>query len=81
MLPTPSKFHYFFTMRDLSRIFQGLLHSKTEILQQDLNFLTIWKHECERVFSDKLTDFKDKEWFQKVLLVVLFNHLYVLMIS
>jgi len=74
MLPTPSKFHYFFTMRDLSRIFQGLLHSKTEILQQDLNFLTIWKHECERVFSDKLTDFKDKEWFQKSFIELVNKH-------
>jgi dynein heavy chain len=75
MLPTPAKFHYVFNMRDLSRVFQGILLTPKEsiteggIKQQEgkllkfspVNMLIgLWKHECDRVFSDKLTTDKDK---------------------
>ena len=29
--------------------------------------LTRWKHECERVFADRLVDHKDKGWFDDAL--------------
>ncbi|EJK46835.1 hypothetical protein THAOC_34479 [Thalassiosira oceanica] len=76
MLPTPAKFHYVFNMRDLSRVFQGILFTpKGSILTGGLraaegkleNFspqsmlLGLWRHECDRVFSDKLSTIKDKE--------------------
>ena len=76
MLPTPAKFHYVFNMRDLSRVFQGILFTpKESIIDGGLrakegkleNFsppnmmLGLWKHECDRVFSDKLATMKDKE--------------------
>ena len=75
MLPTPAKFHYVFNMRDLSRVFQGiLLTPKESILTGGLraeegklegfcpqNMLVgLWKHECDRVFCDKLANDIDK---------------------
>ena len=73
MLPTPAKFHYIFNMRELSRVFQGVLLSpKSTILnggqqtpsdEQPVNLLRLWKHECGRVFEDKLTNLADKAWF------------------
>eukprot|EP00462_Mataza_sp_D1_P017376 CAMPEP_0175163132 /NCGR_PEP_ID=MMETSP0087-20121206/25561_1 /TAXON_ID=136419 /ORGANISM="Unknown Unknown, Strain D1" /LENGTH=4572 /DNA_ID=CAMNT_0016451765 /DNA_START=103 /DNA_END=13822 /DNA_ORIENTATION=+ len=63
MLPTPSKFHYIFNMRDLSRVFQGVLHSPLESLVQGDTCIELWAHECERVLCDKLVDAKDKGWF------------------
>ena len=80
MLPTPSKFHYVFNMRDLSRVFQGILLTPKESItegglraKQNMleNFtpqnmlVGIWKHECDRVFSDKLTNNKDKESYEE----------------
>eukprot|EP00985_Skeletonema_marinoi_P025985 scaffold19647_cov107-Skeletonema_marinoi.AAC.1 len=76
MLPTPAKFHYVFNMRDLSRVFQGILFTpKESILEGGLrakeglleNFspqnmlLGLWRHECDRVFCDKLATEKDKD--------------------
>jgi len=82
MLPTPAKFHYVFNMRDLSRVFQGvLLTPKHTILTggkrmeegklknfSPTNMLVgLWKHECDRVFCDKLTNNKDKDNYEKII--------------
>ena len=76
MLPTPAKFHYVFNMRDLSRVFQGVLavpHDSINtggtraveenacIVAPPSTLVNVWKHECERVFNDKLTNYKDKD--------------------
>jgi len=69
LLPTPNKFHYVFNLRDLSRIFKGVLQVKKEVilgsgpavgLKPEVFLLGLWKHECERVFVDKLINQKDK---------------------
>jgi len=72
MLPTPAKFHYIFNLRDLSRIFQGVFMSDVgEVLKSDVLLLGLWKHECERVFSDRLVDDVDKGWFDKAMMKLL----------
>ena len=71
LLPTPSKFHYLFNLRDVSRIFKGMCQITPdtinnsaaigkENLKPDLFLISLWKHECERVFMDKLVNNKDK---------------------
>ena len=65
MLPTPSKFHYIFNMRDMSRIFQGILFCPLDCVELSNNLLKLWMHECQRVLCDKLVNSKDKDWFTR----------------
>jgi dynein heavy chain len=62
MLPTPAKFHYSFNMRDLSRIFQGMLLAPRETIISVPYVVSLWRHECERVLCDKLTNREDRQW-------------------
>lgn len=65
LLPTPSKFHYVFNLRDLSRIFQGLMECPQETIRSAVIMVKLWKHECTRVFADRLNTIEDKAWFDK----------------
>lgn len=71
MLPTPAKFHYVFNLRDLSRIWEGMLNVTGDIIQTTGQSLALWKHECTRVIADRFTNEKDREWFERSLSTVL----------
>lgn len=58
MLPTPAKMHYLFNLRDISKVFQGLLRCHKDYHVTKPLQLRLWIHECFRVFSDRLTDEK-----------------------
>uniref|UniRef100_H2ZXC8 AAA+ ATPase domain-containing protein n=1 Tax=Latimeria chalumnae TaxID=7897 RepID=H2ZXC8_LATCH len=67
MLPTPSKFHYVFNLRDLSRLWQGMLTIKSTECQTIPTLLALFKHECTRVIADRFVNEDDKNWFDKSL--------------
>ena len=69
-MPTPSKFHYIFNMRDLSRIFQGVMRAPRSVVKLDKMMVQLWRNECARVFGDKLATKEDKARFAKKLVEI-----------
>jgi len=97
LLPTPARMHYEFTLRDLSRVFQGVVLASRDrlggaaaaaaaaalvaagappapappvsppvfggrVASAEGYLLSLWAHECQRVFADKLVCAEDKAW-------------------
>ena len=81
LLPTPTKFHYIFNIRELSRVFQGIWNVAQNLefkviqnasnvpgkMKSDLFLIALWRHEWERVFEDKLLINNDKKVFHDFL--------------
>ena len=67
MLPTPDKFHYIFNLRDLSRIWQGILTVKAPECTTQADIVSLWRHECTRTISDRFVDQTDRDWFDGTL--------------
>ncbi len=56
LLPIPSKFHYLFNLRDISKIFQGMLQSSVDTANSSERFVKLWSHETQRIFGDRLVN-------------------------
>ena len=60
--PTPSKSHYLFNLRDISRISQGLCLADRRSVFEVVHVLRLWLHENLRVFGDRLINNTDRQW-------------------
>ena len=69
--PTPSKFHYIFNLRDLSRVAQGLLQTTPDRFSTVSSFVRVWRNECIRVFYDRLINETDKAQVEVMLFILI----------
>ncbi|OCT85694.1 dynein heavy chain 1, axonemal [Xenopus laevis] len=67
LLPTPAKSHYTFNLRDLSKVFQGMLMADASKMEDKYQLLKLWYHESCRVFQDRLVNGEDRSWFDELL--------------
>lgn len=59
MLPTPSKSHYIFNFRDLSKLNSGLMQANALVVVNKNHLVDLFAHECIRVFNDRLVSQED----------------------
>ncbi|XP_053577059.1 dynein axonemal heavy chain 1 [Bombina bombina] len=67
LLPTPAKSHYTFNLRDLSKVFQGMLMAEPAKMEDKYQLLKLWYHESCRIFQDRLVNEEDRGWFDKLM--------------
>ena len=65
--PTPAKPHYTFNMRDISKVFQGMLMMDKRRVVTKVDLGRMWVHENQRVFGDRLVSDADKSWLLETL--------------
>ena len=65
--PTPTKSHYTFNLRDVAKVFQGVLMVKPKQAAMPKSIVGLWMHECMRVFFDRLATQDDRDYFEHML--------------
>ena len=63
---TAINFHYEFSIRHLASVFKGLLMSEPTYFQDPSKFASLFIHEAERVYGDRLVSRKDLEAYTKI---------------
>nr|XP_024219193.1 dynein heavy chain 3, axonemal-like isoform X2 [Halyomorpha halys] len=74
-LPTPTKSHYTFNLRDFSRVVRGLLLVPAIRMTTPEKMMRLWVHETFRVFYDRLIDLSDRELLFEVVKKACYFHI------
>ncbi|ELU16870.1 hypothetical protein CAPTEDRAFT_116653 [Capitella teleta] len=67
MRPTPSKTHYTFNIRDLSKVIGGLMQADESVIVNSEHCAQLFAHEAARVFHDRLVNAEDRSTFFSML--------------
>jgi dynein heavy chain len=72
--PTPNCAHYTFNMRDLSKVFQGILQVSPDTVKTSKSITKLWVHESLRCFHDRLISDIDRNSFKEIVVELLKRH-------
>lgn len=67
--PTPSRFHYIFNLRDLSRVYEGMTLSTIDKIKTIGQMIRLWRNECLRIFYDRLINENDRHVVEVIILI------------
>ncbi|XP_059059125.1 dynein axonemal heavy chain 3 [Achroia grisella] len=73
-LPTPSKCHYLFNLRDFARVIKGILLVPSTHMKEMNKLVALWVHETYRVFYDRLVDDADRLKLFDVVYKAVYGH-------
>jgi len=73
-LPSAVKFMYKWNMRELANVFQGLTLSKSNLYSEPIDMIRLWRHECQRVFEDRLVSTSEHAIYEGLLAEVVKKH-------
>ncbi|KAF4659064.1 Dynein heavy chain 10, axonemal [Perkinsus olseni] len=59
---SPSKFHYIFNLRDLSRVYQGVCQADPQVITTAAKLVRLWRHEFRRVYADRLINDSERDY-------------------
>ncbi|XP_069874841.1 dynein axonemal heavy chain 12 isoform X3 [Dipodomys merriami] len=71
LLPTPTKSHYTFNLRDFSRVILGCLLIQRDAVESKHTMIRLFVHEVLRVFYDRLINDTDRNWLFKLIKTVI----------
>ncbi|CAM9656208.1 unnamed protein product [Ascophyllum nodosum] len=74
ILPTPSRPHYTFNLRDISKVVQGILLVKHHSVHAADIMVRLWIHEMSRVFGDRLADQAHRVMFEHMVMEATGRH-------
>ena len=60
LLPTPSKPHYTFNLRDIWKVIQGICAAQPKNIASTKSLIHLWYHENMRIYHDRLINNEDK---------------------
>ncbi|KAJ9454440.1 Dynein-1-beta heavy chain [Diplonema papillatum] len=61
--PRPAKAHYTFNLRDLSKVFQGIIQVVPRTCTSSQQAVRLWVHENSRCYYDRLVSNEDRTYF------------------
>lgn len=72
--PVPQTIHYSFNTNELAKCVRSLQRAEPNVYTQPLQFLRFFRHECDRIFCDRLTTTADATRGQDILKDVFAAH-------
>ncbi|EKX40179.1 hypothetical protein GUITHDRAFT_75827, partial [Guillardia theta CCMP2712] len=61
------RFHYVYGLKDICAVMQGMSRATTRFFDSPASLISLWIHECERVYSDRFVSKSDFQIFKKKL--------------